>query len=351
MPFMKRRTSTLIVDKEDVVTFTDTLPAGFYQVSFDPKQGYYLEDTDGWSRPKKVYGNVGKRVDRVMNTFIDRPNGTGILLSGEKGSGKTLFARLLSLEAIDKGFPVIIVSSPYCGDDFNEFIQSIDQPALVLFDEFEKVYEEKRLQSSMLTLLDGVYPSKKLYVLTVNETTLNANMMNRPGRLFYHFKYSGVDEAFIRDYCKDNLKDEKKIEDLVTSTVLFDAFNFDMLQAVVEEINRYGESPKQAFSYLNIEPDTYGYYKVEIEVPGKTIVKTSTTFYDDDPSEMHGYRIGVNYKGNTKDWSEVFSFDKADLVSMNVRKKQFLFKNELGAVLIMTKSVRRETSAYDYLED
>ncbi|HRZ82907.1 MAG TPA: hypothetical protein P5069_10620, partial [Candidatus Hydrogenedentes bacterium] len=43
---------------------------------------------------------------------------------------------------------------------FNTFMQAIEQPLVVLFDEFEKVYDDQE-QQALLTLLDGVYPSNK----------------------------------------------------------------------------------------------------------------------------------------------------------------------------------------------
>src|SRR4029078_12619167 len=65
---------------------------------------------------------------------------TGALMVGEKGSGKSLLAKLVSANSQEKGLPTLIIPRPWCGDMFNRFLQSIEQPTVILFDEFEKVY-------------------------------------------------------------------------------------------------------------------------------------------------------------------------------------------------------------------
>lgn len=229
------------------------LPTGTYVVRKD-MQGYYLELIDSFTNPSKVYGDVNSRATRILRTFADRPKATGALLVGEKGSGKSLLARQVSIDAAKQGIPTIVINEPHCGDSFNKFLQDISQPAVVLMDEFEKTYD-KSDQEQVLTLLDGVFSSKKLFLLTSNSMwAIDRHMRNRPGRLFYVFEYAGISEQFIRDYCVDNLKDQKQIQSVVRVSKVFTAFNFDMLTALVEEMNRYDESAAQAMQYLNVRP-------------------------------------------------------------------------------------------------
>ena len=87
---------------------------------------------------------------------------------------------------------------------------------MVLFDEFEKVYDSDE-QEEMLTLLDGVFPSKKLFVLTCNDKwRVNQHMRNRPGRIFYMLDFTGLDEDFVVEYCHDNLKNLANIDGVLT---------------------------------------------------------------------------------------------------------------------------------------
>lgn len=233
------------------------LPAGTYSVKFDQMKGeFFLEGVNQMTLPTKMYGDVQKKAERILKAFEDRSGSTGVLLSGEKGSGKTLLAKVLSVFGFEKGYPTILVSEPFSGSQFNEFIQNISQPTIVIIDEFEKTYDPEQ-QESLLTLFDGVYRSKKLFIVTCNELArVDRHMRNRPGRLYYALDYRGVSPELISEFCQDNLKNTSHIEKMVRLSVLFDSFNMDMLQAMVEEMNRFDEDPFEVMQMLNIDPET-----------------------------------------------------------------------------------------------
>lgn len=233
------------------------LSKGNYLVKVDNFGSYYLDIIPDFDITHKVYGGIDNTCTRILNTFLDRHISTGALLIGEKGSGKSLLAKLISNEArVLHNIPTLIINTPYVGDKFNDFIRSIalSQPIIVLFDEFEKVYERDD-QRKLLTLLDGVFPSSILFVLTCNDSyRLDSHLINRPGRLFYRLEFNGISESFINDYCKDNLKDISKISGILKICSCFPVFSIDMLKALVEEMNRYGETAEQALKMLNITP-------------------------------------------------------------------------------------------------
>jgi hypothetical protein len=217
--------------------------------------GFYLDLVDAFDPITKVYGNATTQRDRIINTFLDRPFQTGVLLTGQKGTGKTLIARLVSERLIaEHKMPVIMVNDAFCDTEFKQFISDITQPCVIFFDEFEKVYGTEE-QEQILTLLDGTIQTKKLFVLTCNNKyKIDTNLTNRPGRIYYSFEYSGLEEEFIIQYCEDKLNNKESIQDILTTTRIFDAFSFDMLKALVEEINRYNETPSEALKVLNISP-------------------------------------------------------------------------------------------------
>lgn len=228
------------------------LPVGNYTIKADIR-GFYFEPIGGFDLPK-LYGDTTKMADRVLQSFHSRPYSTGVLLSGTKGTGKSLLAKKISIDAAKAGVATFVVNTPLCGEEFNTLIQGIDQPAVVMFDEFEKVYNRER-QAQLLTLLDGMYQTKKLFVLTVNDMwSVDEHMINRPGRLFYHLKFSGLSEAEIEGYCQDNLVDVSKLESVKRCASLFSAFSFDLLKALVEEMNRFGESAGATLKWLNVDP-------------------------------------------------------------------------------------------------
>lgn len=249
------------------------LPVGTYSVGAHPVKGFFLKPMDEFKLKGKIYGKTTRHAERILSTFADRPAATGVLLSGEKGSGKTMLAKMVSELAGQLGISTLVINTPFCGDGFNNFIQSITEPCVIVFDEFEKVFDAKE-QEAILTLLDGVYPSKKLFMLTVNDRyRVNQHMTNRPGRIFYMIEYAGLDADFIREYCEDTLVNKVHIEQIVRLAALFEAFNFDMLKALVEEMNRYNESPNQALEMLNAKPTDAGSanYRVSVTVAGNEI--------------------------------------------------------------------------------
>lgn len=248
--------NTFLVRARESLNYTEVLAPGNYIVKQNPMtQELYLDRVEDFNRPSKIYGNAIARADRILNTFRDRPNATGVLLTGDKGSGKTLLSKEISMRGAEQfGMPTVIINQPWRGDAFNQFIQSITQPCIVLFDEFEKVYDRDE-QEEVLTLLDGVFPSQKLFLLTVNDKwRVDQHMQNRPGRIFYLLEYSGLDADFVREYCEDNLNNKDWITDMLLIHGTFYSFNFDMLKAIVEESNRYSENPRTCIEMLNASP-------------------------------------------------------------------------------------------------
>lgn len=291
----------------------DKLPAQNYTVNFNDMSGeYFLEPIQSFEMPKKLYGDTERNARRILSTFSSRPNSTGVLLSGVKGSGKTLLAKVVSTIAKQTFIPTIVINRPYSGDGFNKFIQSIEFPCIVLFDEFEKVYDYAD-QEKILTLLDVVYNSKKLFILTVNRSHgVSEYMKNRPGRIFYKFEFDTLPLNFVREYCEDNLADKAQIENVVKYVQVFNFFNFDMLAAAIEEMNRYGETLPQVLDYLNITPETRNddTYTMSLMYKDVSIVDYS------------------HYRGFAPNHFE-YSVDLDDKHFMDVKKKDPKFYSEL----------------------
>jgi hypothetical protein len=244
-----------------------------------------------------------------------------------------------------EGVPTIVINAPWCGDKFNTLIQSIDQPCVVLFDEFEKVYDREQ-QESMLTLLDGIYSSKKLFMLTCNDKwRIDSHMQNRPGRIFYFKNYEGLDENFIREYLADNLVDQSHVETFVRITSIFARFNFDMMKAMVEEMNRYGESPKEALALLNVRAEYDGghAYNIEVVAEGKQIVSYHPAVWTGTPLHNDGVNVNFRYKneeGHTE-WEEL-EFNSEQLVKFDTKTGRFIFEDtKEKTTLILTKATTR----------
>lgn len=262
------------------------LPAGTYQLH-QTMFGFHLEDIGPLSEPPKVYGSVLKQATRIISTFNDRSANTGVLLSGQKGSGKTLLARVTAMEAQrTHNIPTVLVTQEFDISALTDWLFAVKQPMVIMFDEFEKTYDREH-QSQLLTLLDGVFPTKKLFLLTCNDLSrVDTHMINRPGRIFYALRFEGLDIEFVKEYCEDTLNDKTAIDSVLTIAAMTHSFTFDMLQALVNEMNRYNESAIKALEMLNIRPDENGvYYNISVfhrglEIPGNALDDQTT---DDNP--------------------------------------------------------------------
>jgi len=272
--FLKSGNTFRVRDNDSVKAFGE-LPAATYTIKFDDRAGeFFLEQIENFTLPDKIYGKNTDYSNRILSTFNARPGSTGVLLSGIKGAGKTLLAKQTSVAARDQGIPTIVINRDWNGDEFNSFIQSISTPAIILFDEFEKIYGWSE-QRKILTLFDGVFPSRKLFLVTTNtDRDVSEYMKNRPGRIYYNFEFDTLGQDFIQEFLEDRLDDKSQIEGILKYTQVFSFFNFDMLNAAVEEMNRYGESLTEVLEVLNIKPENRSTdtFKVEVVLEGKNFV-------------------------------------------------------------------------------
>ncbi len=81
----------------DAVTTYNELPARSYIVRFAEMTGFYLEEYSNIQvKEDKIYGEHMKKVHKVLNAYKKFDRNLGVILSGNKGIGKSMFARLLS---------------------------------------------------------------------------------------------------------------------------------------------------------------------------------------------------------------------------------------------------------------
>ena len=252
---------------ENVKTYKE-LPALSYDVCFSKEMGFFLTQRPNLiPNEEKIYGSHEKKVRKVMNSFSAFNRNLGLILSGQKGIGKSLFARLLANEAHLQGYPVILVNSYIPGID--NFLATIEQEVVIIFDEFEKNFQKQdrdanhNPQDDMLSLFDGMNNGKKLFVITCNDANLlSSYLLNRPGRFHYHFTIGAPEANEIREYLTDKLAAEyyHYIDDVIRFSNISNV-TYDLLRAIAFELNQ-GETFNDALQILNIRRNDNIFYDI-----------------------------------------------------------------------------------------
>ena len=293
---------------DDTLKTMDKFPTMNYIVRFSPKSGFYLEKYSDIEINEKIYGIHESKVDKVIKAFNKTNKNLGVILSGNKGIGKSLFAKLLSIKAIDSGIPVIIVDKYVPG--IANYIESIDQEIMVLFDEFDKTFcfrpqdGEPDPQVELLTLFDGIPQGKKMFVITCNILDrLNGYLVNRPGRFHYHFRFDYPKSKEIEEYLKDKLDQDyyDQIEKVIKFSKRVD-LNFDCLRAIAFELNT-GESFEEAIKDLNIINTSREAYHIILHFTNGNTLRIAQTasldlFSSDTFENVYIYDTHDNYVGD-----------------------------------------------------
>lgn len=217
------------------------IPAGTYNLEIDMFGDHFLQRVDNLDVPAVTYGDTISKAERVIQTYLSRQGkNTGLLLQGDKGSGKTLQAKFISAKLReDHEIPTIMINTPFHDANFITFMAKIKQPVMVMFDEFDKVYSDRSHQEQILTLLDGTGGYNKMFVLTKNAGYISEFFQNRPSRIFYTFNYDKIALQTMEDFLGRNLQDKRHTDDFVRLWDLTSSLSFDVIQSIVEELNRY----------------------------------------------------------------------------------------------------------------
>lgn len=279
--------------------FLDKLPKGVYNFTVKEKQNGLLlgfSPVEDFKIPENIVGQ-DKHLTRVINTYNRLGKQMGVLLSGIGGAGKTVLAKRIAMECVNKGnMSVVVVNSETVGH-LPMMMNMLKDDVVILLDEFEKMFDKVEKQNYLLTLLDGVANHKHLFLFTCNDANkINPYMLHRPSRIRYHFKFDRVPkeiahEIIERDYIP---VDNNNVAVLKLLTDMINGLSYDMLFECIKECNLYpSENPMELITDLSLEISDVSLedYDVMFKLGGKT--------YDlEDFEEVIGERVidNVTYK-------------------------------------------------------
>lgn len=268
------------VAPDDVVSY-QYLPAGYYKINYDSTHDIFsLDRTYEFSiNDNKIYGVQKDKLNKVLKAYDASNRSLGVLLSGDKGIGKSLFAKLLCMSMYAKGKAIIIIDKTYKGLD--RFLTDIPGDVVFLFDEFDKTFKicdssegrDESSQESLLSLFDGIGTQKRLFIVTANETeNLSDCMLNRTGRFHYHFIFNYPNSDEITEYFKDNMINYDQSEvDKVVLLSNYIKLNYDSLRSIAFEFN-LGYKLNEFIDDLNIKTSQYPRYIYKFKnIDGKDV--------------------------------------------------------------------------------
>lgn len=262
----------------DITSVNKQLPIGVYTLMRDNQRGLYLRKSEDFTVPPKIYGSDIHITERWLRAWHDTPEdkNLGIILHGVKGSGKTITAKYMCM--VSK-MPVILIQSPFAGDELNTFMATpAFKNCIVFIDEFDKVYGDRDTdgpadaQSALLTLLDGTTQTHLLFIFTINSSEkLDDFLVNRLGRIRYFRSFPAITSSVLKEVIADRLKNQAYTEELVRVAGMLGEPTLDLICGIIDECNRFDESPIESVKHLNILTTEIDYQIFEKSVDGDWI--------------------------------------------------------------------------------
>lgn len=206
--------------------------------------------------PGKLYTTTedDKFVNKVINRYNLIAEGTvGVMLSGLKGSGKTIMMKRIALQS---SLPIILIDkSFYPKDLINLFNKLSNTEVCILMDEVDKL-GERYDDDYLLKVLDGINTSgKKMMVFTCNDNeNVNEYLKDRCSRIRYWREYGEMPASMIQAVLEDKLDDKSKIKpltDFIQETL--SCASFDNIASFADEVNTYpNDTFEELFEDMNL---------------------------------------------------------------------------------------------------
>lgn len=241
------------------------MPPGIYEYAVTPNGQWYLAlSSNRYTFPYKIYGAHDHIKNRIQRAWQGLPGNFGVLLNGLKGTGKTITAQQVVNWAIDEGFVVLNVQTPV---PLATIMAKVEQPMVVLFDEFEKTHDEDA-QQELLSAIDGLSKNefRRLFLFTTNTKKVNENFLDRPSRIRYNWEFGRLSADVINELLDDLL--DPQLADLRQEILTYlntrAVLTIDVAKTVIIECNIFREGPGNFRQIMNLTEKSPEAFRLEI---------------------------------------------------------------------------------------
>lgn len=256
--------------------------------------------------PPKLYeiANNTKFVKRVLDFFNKTgKQTTGVMLYGEKGTGKSITAKQIAQQS---GLPIFVVNESCRFGDLNKFFKQFTTPVCCLFDEVEKNFNTE----SLLGFLDGIEKTaKKLVVMTCNDRGKTSKYLeDRCSRIRYAKNYTFENNLELLDCLLEDSSviDKEGVRNFIRERVV--ATSVDNISSILEEVEYFqetGESIEDIVSNMSITLNKKS-SDIESTVPQ---LGAEDNITQDGPSIEF---IKEEYTDDDEDWGDDCEWDDSD---------------------------------------
>lgn len=291
----------LVISPIDQSNLVDHVPAMVYKATIAPQGIILIKDRKSFDLPQLRFGKHNRYFKQITGGYDRTSKSTGVLLSGEKGSGKSLLAEELGNWMIRQDIPVIMISHPMGAEELSLIIRAVG-PCMVYFDEFGKVYNEQKDRERLLTLFSDTSFTGVMFVITGNtQEEFSDYLYNRPQRFRYAIDYGRViDRETVTDVLTTMKVNPIFHELLYVYTQNGGCRNIDSLMCVVRET-----AAATSIEDLHDRCEILNVSKLPVEEWHIKEVKIA-----ENVVEGLGYRINIYQRNPEKATVDLFEHDK-----------------------------------------
>jgi len=279
----------IVFQQVDNSNLVDHIPPYVYKLSIDGNMNLVLvKDRKNFNVPERLYGSNQEYLELLYDDWRSTEGATGAMLFGNKGCGKTVLAEALANKSLIADIPVFMVDSCIPPGMIKAAVMACPGGAMVMFDEFEKIYDEDD-QKKLLTLFSDSDLKKILFIMTVNEASgINNFLINRPGRIKYWIQYRGIEDQVVVEMM-EAFNVPHQLRPSLREWAQGDAsiMSFDILKFVCKEAAKCADwkSLVKRVRILNVPGMYHHEYSLSgIRLPNNQVWRENLTF------EMTGFR-------------------------------------------------------------